>query len=63
LLRVADGLDVAHTDAVREIGCGIHPDRIVINCTFSSPAVEERKSALKKSDLFESVYRRRLVIE
>jgi exopolyphosphatase/guanosine-5'-triphosphate,3'-diphosphate pyrophosphatase len=63
LLRVADGLDVTHTDAIREIDCDVHPDRIVIRCAFSSPAVEEQKSALKKSALFESVYGRRLVIE
>jgi len=63
LLRVADGLDVTHAGAVREIRCGIHPDRVVIGCTISAPIDEERESAAKKSNLFESVFGRIVVIE
>jgi exopolyphosphatase/pppGpp-phosphohydrolase len=63
LLRVADGLDVTHTGAVHEIRCSIHPNRVAIGCTASTPIPDERESAKKKSDLFEAVFRRRVVIE
>ena len=62
LLRVADGLDRCHGDDVRDLSCRVDSDRVVVRCRADAPCEEERAAALKKADLFEEVFGRRLDI-
>jgi exopolyphosphatase/guanosine-5'-triphosphate,3'-diphosphate pyrophosphatase len=62
LLRVADGLDRSHTDAVRGLSCRITPEEVVVSCRTSGPIEAERAAALGKADLFEEVFGRKLVV-
>jgi exopolyphosphatase/pppGpp-phosphohydrolase len=62
-LRVADGLDRTHRDAVEDLACRISPGQVVVRCCVHWPAAAERRVALEKGQLFERVFDRALVIE
>jgi exopolyphosphatase/guanosine-5'-triphosphate,3'-diphosphate pyrophosphatase len=58
-LRIADGLDRTHTDAISNIKCIIEKD--IGNCTFiiypkSISCTQEILAANKKKDLFEETF-------
>jgi len=55
LIRVADGLDRSHADAVRDITCEVGPKAIVLHCRATERFEPEHCAALKKGDLFEQV--------
>ena len=63
LLRVADGLDGDHLSAVRDLDCAVLPRRIIVRCQARFRAETERQKALEKGNLFNDVFRRRLVIQ
>lgn len=63
LLRVADGLDCTHRSLVNELEVQANPKKIHINYLCSAPAVDEQRDAIKKGDLMEKVYRRKLLID
>ena len=63
ILRVADGLDCDHLEAVSSLSCRVSPDEVVLRCQARFRAEAERQKALDKGDLFEQVFRRKLVIE
>ena len=62
LLRIADGLDYAHGDHLKDLTCIIHPTDVVIQCQVSTYSTEEEKQAYQKADLFEKVFKRRIFL-
>jgi len=63
LLRVADGLDRTHTDAVRDLRCTVTPEEIRLTILAGGPAETERALAIEKGDLLEDVFEKRLVVD
>lgn len=63
LLRVADGLDRGHRDAVRDVTVETTPETLRLTLDASGPVDEEREAARLKGDLLEEVFARKLVIE
>ena len=53
ILRVADGLDYTHRQAVREVGVEVLPGRVEIVCRAEGDAGGELASAAKKADVLE----------
>ncbi len=62
ILRVADGLDRSHESVVRRVRCEVSDRRIVMVCETRGPAELERLGAMRKADLFEAAFGRRLVL-
>jgi putative phosphoesterase len=62
ILRVADGLDRTHQGIVKDVTCAIGKKQVGVNCLVPQPAEDEQREALKKGDLFEKTFERRLVI-
>ncbi|MBD3181402.1 HD domain-containing protein, partial [Candidatus Poribacteria bacterium] len=63
ILRVADGLDRTHQSIVRDLKCDINKNKITIICSVDSPAGIEHQAALKKSDLMEKVFKRKVIFK
>lgn len=63
ILRVADGLDRSHRSVVRDLTATVSAREIQISCQCDLPAYDEEQAALKKGDLLENTYRRKLVIQ
>jgi exopolyphosphatase/guanosine-5'-triphosphate,3'-diphosphate pyrophosphatase len=63
LLRVADGLDRTHWSLVGDLSCEIWPEQVIVRCAVRGPAEAERETALRKGQLFEQVFNRRLVVD
>ncbi|HUS91723.1 MAG TPA: metallophosphoesterase family protein [Phycisphaerae bacterium] len=63
ILRVADGLDRTHTDAVTDVRCDLSPGRLVIRCMTDGPTDAELWAAEKKSDLLELATGRAVAFE
>ncbi len=62
ILRVADGLDRSHRNAVIRLSTKVLPRRVQIRCETRGPAQEEREAALRKGNLFADVFGRELAI-
>lgn len=62
ILRIADGLDRTHTKAVNDVRCVVTKKQVLFKCIVTHPAPEEEKNAYEKSDLFEQVFDRKIVI-
>lgn len=62
LLRLADGLDRTHRGQVSGVRLEIHRKKIVVVAEARGPADLEAWAANEKSDLFEKVFGRRVVI-
>jgi exopolyphosphatase/guanosine-5'-triphosphate,3'-diphosphate pyrophosphatase len=62
LLRVADGLDRTHRNAVKDVGCAVLPDSIRITCSTAGLAQEEITFGLLKSDLMQVAFNRMVEI-
>ena len=62
LLRLGDGLDQAHAGRVRDLTCKISSKKISINCAINTIPSEEDLAALKKRDLFEQVFNRKVTV-
>jgi CHAD domain-containing protein len=62
ILRLADGLDYLHNDAVREVHCVIAPDQVVCDVAGTGDLTREKERARSKSDLFVQVFERDLVM-
>ena len=63
ILRVADGLDRTHVNAVRDVRCDVSAERMVIRCEVDLPADAEMWAAGEKADLLEFVFGRKVIIE
>jgi len=62
ILRVADGLDFTQQSLVKDLTSEVSPDQVIVNCTVSGEAENEKERAMKKGDLFEKVFNRDLTI-
>ncbi len=56
ILRVADGLDRGHRDAVRDLSAVIEPGRVCLVLDAPGGAELEIWGALRKADVFEKVF-------
>ena len=63
ILRVADGLDRSHHNTVKDLQASVNGHNITINCQCDLPSYEEEQAALKKGDLMESLFNKKLVIQ
>ncbi|TCL70109.1 HD domain-containing protein [Hydrogenispora ethanolica] len=63
LLRLADGLDHSHRQAIHDLRCRDDGGTLRIDCRTALPAAGEPERALAKGDLFEKVFMRKLVIQ
>ncbi len=63
LLRVADGLDYTHRSLVCDLKVLAGSKRIRIDCICNAPAPDEISQALKKGNLMENAFERKLIIE
>jgi exopolyphosphatase/guanosine-5'-triphosphate,3'-diphosphate pyrophosphatase len=63
ILRVADGLDRTHTQAVTSVDCEIKRKSIRMSVTADAPPQVEMWDANRKAGLFEQVFGRRLKLE
>jgi exopolyphosphatase/guanosine-5'-triphosphate,3'-diphosphate pyrophosphatase len=62
ILREADGLDTTHQGLVKALDVKVSTRKIDINCRVQLPITEEPKMALKKADLLELVFNKRVSI-
>ena len=62
LLRIADGLDVSHASHVLDVQCDIKAKQVILTAIARSTQLPEEQAALKKSDLFEREYSRKITI-
>ena len=63
ILRVADGLDAAHSGVVNNLSCVFSRDEITIKCHVKDQAQVQKKRALGKGELMEFAFGRELYIE
>jgi exopolyphosphatase/guanosine-5'-triphosphate,3'-diphosphate pyrophosphatase len=63
ILRIADGMDATHSSVVTNIDLKMDPDSVMLNCFVSNDTGLEQKSILKKKDLFESTFRKKLIVK
>jgi exopolyphosphatase/guanosine-5'-triphosphate,3'-diphosphate pyrophosphatase len=61
-LRVADGLDYLHLGSAESIHCTINPNEIILEISAHRDITAEKEHALLKSELFNRVFERKLVI-
>jgi exopolyphosphatase/guanosine-5'-triphosphate,3'-diphosphate pyrophosphatase len=62
LLRLADGLDRTHRGHVRDVGLRMRRKKVVVTASALGPADLEVWSAREKSDLFEKVFGKKVVV-
>ncbi len=58
LLRIADGLDHSHAQAVEHLSAEIVPGRVILHLSSRRPLAGEVGAAQRKSDLAEAIFRR-----
>lgn len=63
ILRVADGLDRSHRNAVTALRAFVDPGRVMLTCAAFGAGQAERAAVLKKGDLFSRVFLRKLSVE
>jgi len=62
ILRLADGLDRTHQNVVQDLTCSVSLQKVVVSLKVKSPADEEHREAMEKSDLFEKIFNRKVEI-
>jgi exopolyphosphatase/guanosine-5'-triphosphate,3'-diphosphate pyrophosphatase len=64
ILRLADGLDSAHQERVRDITCyKVTKKKITLKCASLNHSKEEIQAALDKADLMKKVFHREINIK
>jgi len=63
LLRLADGLDRSHSDAIKNLNCEIGKNKINVNVESRGDITLEIDGFDKKKNLFVKVYGRKIVID
>ena len=63
LLRVADGLDRPHRQEVRQLACEVTGAVVTLRLQVRYDPTAHRAGGERKRDLFEQVFRQRLVVE
>ncbi|XES77858.1 MAG: YfcE family phosphodiesterase [Candidatus Bathyarchaeia archaeon] len=61
-LRVADGLDYTHESNVKSLSFNVGSKRVTVECLASSNLALEEQAFNKKKDLFEEVFKKKLVL-
>ncbi len=56
-------MDATHSSVVTDIDLDIDSDSVMLNCFVSNDTGLERESILKKKDLFESTFGKKLTIQ
>ena len=62
LLRLADGLDRSHSDAIKNLNCKIGKNKIIVDIESRGDITLEMDGFKNKKDLFEKIYERKIVI-
>ncbi len=62
ILRIADGLDRSHQSVVQDLHAAVTAREITVFCQCDQPAYEEEQAALKKGDLLENLFHKKLII-
>jgi putative phosphoesterase len=62
-IRIADSLDASHAAVVTDFDLKIESDSVILDCFVIDDTSLESESILKKKDLFESVVRRKLIVQ
>jgi hypothetical protein len=60
ILRIADGLDYRHMNIIKDIQTTINKEDVIFTIISSISAREECAQAMKKSDLFETVFKKKV---
>lgn len=63
ILRIADGLDYQHAGVVKDVICSIANDEVIVKISSDGDWAPEAEAALRKSDLFERTFARRVRFE
>ncbi|MDW5563900.1 MAG: YfcE family phosphodiesterase [Methanomassiliicoccus sp.] len=63
ILRVADGLDYQHVGAIKDVECAISEAEVVIKIKSDNDWTPEAEAAVKKADLFERTFARKVRLE
>jgi len=63
ILRIADGMDATHSSVVTNIDLKINSGSVILNCFVSNDTGLEQESILKKKDLFEGTFRKKLIVK
>ena len=61
ILRVADGLDYTHQSIVKDLALKVSSKKVTAQCACRTDATLEEQAFNKKKDLFEKVFKRKLV--
>jgi exopolyphosphatase/guanosine-5'-triphosphate,3'-diphosphate pyrophosphatase len=61
-LRVADGLDYTHKKVVEDITINVGTKSIKVGCVSGKKSSLDEQAFYKKKDLFEKVFKKRLVL-
>jgi hypothetical protein len=61
-LRVADGLDYSHQSVVKKVNVKVGSKKVTVECIVNSDATLEEQAFNKKKDLFENVFKKKLVL-
>jgi len=62
VLRVADGLDYSHQSVVNIVNFKVGSKKVNVECIVHSASAPEEQAFNKKKDLFENLFRRKLVL-
>jgi exopolyphosphatase/guanosine-5'-triphosphate,3'-diphosphate pyrophosphatase len=62
LLRVADGLDYSHQSLVKNVNVKVGSKKVTAECIAHSDSALEEEAFNKKKNLFESVFKKKLVL-
>ncbi len=62
-LRIADGLDRRHINSVDDLVCEVMPKHVIIKIRSDKFSILEKEVGRQKSDLFESVFKKAIVID
>jgi putative phosphoesterase len=63
ILRIADGLDYQHAGVVKEVDCTISDADVVVKISSDEDWTAEAEAAMRKADLFERTFGRKVRIE
>ena len=63
ILRIADGMDATHSSVVTGIDLKMDSGSVMLNCSVSNDTGLEQESVLKKKDLFEITFGKKLIVK
>jgi diadenosine tetraphosphatase ApaH/serine/threonine PP2A family protein phosphatase len=62
LLRIADSLDVSHQSVVKNANFKVGSKKVTVECLVHSNPILEEQAFNKKKDLFENIFKKKLVL-